>query len=580
MSTVYNEEKNRDELFITFEILEGTQYTFGGLEFSGNKVFTTEKLESLVKLKSGSVYSETKFQESIMAVENLYYENGYTANAFTPSISKDTDTKTISYVLNIIENPRSHIEEIIIKGNSKTKEYVIRREIPIQSGDIFSNTKITNAMRNLYNLQYFSAVSPQVTQGSEQNLVDIVFTVEEQSTTTFDFGFTFSGVTDPDDFPVALYAKLQDSNLFGEGRSASVSGTLSTDEQSVSLSYGQNWLWGLPVSLSVSLSYSHDNAEYALVNQMLPDGTLDNTYYYMQYEDHVFTLSESLGRRWTPDFAILTVAAGISGRLINNIYDSSIYVPYDNSITQYNNNWEPKNSVWSSFSMDGRNINYDPSTGWFFSQRVAWYGLLPQGIINDTFGETEFYLRTDTKLEKYFTLVNKQVSENCAFKLVLMGYSGLSFQFPLPDTSIKQSNQLYIDGMFNGRGWTIYNTDAGRGKALWSNSLELRMPVVPGVLAVDLFGDAICINDTAEGFFTDMSNMDNWYFSFGPSLRFCIQQFPLRLLFVSTFKVGDNGNGTSISWYDDDDDVLTNDSQWTNFWKSWHFVLSFNLTNK
>mgnify|MGYP006873035813 FL=1 len=77
-----------------------------------------------------------------------------------------------------------------------------------------------------------------------------------------------------------------------------------------------------------------------------------------------------------------------------------------------------------------------------------------------------------------------------------------------------------------------------------------------------------------------MSNMDNWYFSFGPSLRFCIQQFPLRLLFVSTFKVGDNGNGTSISWYDDDDDVLTNDSQWTNFWKSWHFVLSFNLTNK
>lgn len=564
----YNSEKNRDELTIIFKIQEGSEYNFGGLAFEGNKVFTTEKLSSLVKLGVGKKYNETRFQESLAAVQNLYYENGYTSNSFTPEVLKDTDAKTIAYVLHIHENPRSHIEDIIIKGNTKTKEYVIRREIPIESGDIFSYSKLTTAVRNLYNLQYFSTVMPQIPQGSEQNLVDLVFEVEEQSTTSLDLGFTFSGVTDPDEFPVAFYTKIQDSNLFGEGRSVSASITLSTTEQSVSLGYGQNWLWGLPVSFNLSLGYTHAN-QYALRNKILPDGTIDNSYYYMQYEEHSFNLGASLGRRWTPDFAILTLTGGLSGSLINNIYNQNAYVPYDASISQYNNNWEPKNSIWTAFSMDDRNINYDPSNGWFFSQRLAWFGLLPQGLIDDSFGETEFYLRTDTKLEYYYTLINKPVSENWSFKLIAMAYSGLSFQFPFFNSTIKQSNKLYIDGMFNGRGWTIYNTTAGRGQAMWSNILELRMPVVPGVISVDLIGDAVCIKNTFDGLFTDFANDESWYFSWGPSLRFCIQQFPLRFLFMNTFKIEDG----AVVWTDQR-------GQTTDWISSWHFVLSFNLTNR
>lgn len=570
----YNEEKKRQELTITFEVIEGSQYEFGGMSFSGNHVFSEDKLQSFVKLERGKTYNETRFQESKAAIQNLYYENGYTSNRFDARMTKDPELKSISYVLEITENPRSHIEDVIIKGNTKTKEYVIRREIPIESGDIFSNTKVMTGLRNLYNLQYFSAIVPDVLPGSEENLVDLVFSVEEQSTTTLDFGFTFSGVSDPDEFPIALYAKITNSNLFGEGRSISAGVTLSTDEQSVSLSYGQNWLFDLPISSSFSASYSHSK-NYALTNFLLPDGSIDNDYYYMEYEQHEFNLSASLGRRWTPDFAILTLTGGISGSLIDNIYNSSLFVPYDASVSQYNNNWEPKNSLWASFSVDNRNINYDPSSGWFLNQRLAWYGLLPAGtfsFLNNNWanwGEKEFYLRTDTKGEIYFTLLDQPFSENWSLKLILMGYSSLSMQFPLPNTTIKQSNQLYIDGMFNGRGWTIYNTAAGRGLTLWSNTLELRCPVVPGVFAIDLWFDAICIADSIKEFYTQM-NQDMWYFSFGPSLRFAIQQFPLRLLFVNTFKVKDGqlvfldqDGGEGKPWY-----------------KNFNFVLSFNLVNK
>ena len=151
--TEYNEKKNREELTITFDIQEGAQYTYGGMSYVGNKVFKDDELDSLVTLKTGAIYNETKFQETRANIQNKYYENGYTSNMFYPEQKKDADLRVVSYVLHIEERPRSHIENIIIKGNEKTKDYVIRREIPIDEGDIFSNAKITSGLRNLYNLQ-------------------------------------------------------------------------------------------------------------------------------------------------------------------------------------------------------------------------------------------------------------------------------------------------------------------------------------------------------------------------------------------------------------------------------------------
>ncbi len=568
--SVFNEEKNRRELIIQFNIQEGSKYTFGGITFQGNKVFSTETLQALVRQKVGDVYNETKFQETVMLVQNKYYENGYTSNQFQASPIKDSNAKTISYIFYVQENERSHIEHVIVKGNTKTKDYVIDREIPIESGDIFSNTKITNGLRNLYNTQYFSQIYPEIAPGSEDNLVDVVLNVTEQSTTTLDFGLTFSGVTDPDQFPISLFAKIQDSNLFGLGKSVSAGVQLSTTEQSISLGYGENWLFGQPINNSLSFSYSHSNENAARL-YIEPDGSISSSGYYMDYQQHEFNLSDSIGRRWTPDFAILTLSGGISCSLLDNIYDTSLYMPYDSDVSDYSNNWEPKNSLFASFSMDGRNISYDPSSGWFFSQRLAWYGLIPKGIFPfaPDWGETEFYLRTDTKAEKYFTLVDHPFTDSWSLRLILMLYSGISFQFPVQGTAIKQANQLYIDGLFYGRGWSVYNNESGRGKALWNNSVELRFPVVPGIVAIDAFFDASMIKDEPAHVFTDFGNLNDWYFSYGPSLRFCIQQFPLRLLLVNKFQISNNG----VVW----EDKFGNPTSWL---KSWDFVLSFNITNR
>ncbi len=566
-SSTLNESKKRDELTITFVLQEGSQYTFGGVTFLGNKVFSTEEIQSLVTLKQGDIYNDTKFQESMMAVQQLYINNGYTSNQYQPFIQKDSDARTVSYTITIEERDRSHVENVIVKGNERTKDYVIQREIPIESGDIYSIAKLSTAMRSLYNLQYFSNIVPDVQMGSEENLVDVIFNVEEQNTVTLNLGLTFSGVSNANEFPIALLATIQDSNMFGEGRSISASLKLATDEQSISLGYGQSWLFGQPISFNVSAGFSHTK-QYTLRNY-LDDGVLDQTSHYMAYDQLSFNLGAGLSRWWTFDWATLTLSGGISGSMVNNLYDTALFTPVDYSVSAYGNNWSPSCSIYIKGSLDGRDINYDPSAGWFFSEQLTWRGLIPRAE-GSNFGETEFFLKSDTKAEYYLTLLNKPVTDSWSFKLVLALYSGLSFQVPAPGTTIKDTSKLYIDGMFYGRGYSIYNFAYGRGNALFTNFAEIRFPVAPGILSFDMFLDAAMIKSDLNNFFSDFANPDDWYFSWGPSLRITMQQFPLRLLLTNNFKFSSDGIHSV-------DKCGVRNDEW---WKNWNFTLSFNLVNR
>ena len=545
-----NEKKAREEMSLVFIIQEGEQYTFSGLTISGNEIFSTDKLMSFIKLKNGDVFNQTKFQEGLSNLTNLYYENGYMSNEFYPAINKDSERHTIGYSLSIVERSRAHIENIIIKGNTKTKDYVILRELPVKPGDVFSRDKIMAGMRNLYNTQYFSSIVPEPVSGSESNLVDLVITVEEQSTTSLQFGMTFTGIEDPDDFPISLFFKWQNSNLRGLGKTISAGVNASTSDQSVDFSYSQSWLFNKPIQFSESLSLFHSDTSALLAN-WLASGTLDDDNYYHGYESWGASLSSSVGHRWNPPFAILTVVGGMTNTVTDNLYDQNLYMTIDSGVNKYAERFGLKNSIYASISLDDRDINYDPSTGWFVNQRLAWYGLIPDV-------EHEFYLRSDTKLESYLKLFDIPVAGGYwNFKAVLAAYTGFSAIFPVPGTLFGSSSKVYIDGMFNGRGWTDIYNDV-RGKAMLSNRIELRIPIFTGVIGLDGFFDAVAVKEEPEQMFNDLS-IEDFYFSFGPGLRFLVPQFPLHLLFANKFRVKDG----DVVW----------DSKW-------QFVLSFNMTNK
>jgi len=559
---VRKNDKGQNLMSITFRLFEGRLYTFEGITFEGNEIFSEAQLSALVNSKKGQTINAGRVQDDLMRIADLYYENGYIFNRIEPVPVKDAENGTISYVMQIVERGRAHIENITIKGNSKTKDEVILREIPLESGDVFSKTKVIDGLRNLYNLQYFSAVSPDTLPGSTDALMDLVFTVEEQPTIDVQMGFAFSGSSDPNTFPASLMAKWDDRNFMGSGNSVGAELNVSPDVQSLSLQYTQRWLLGLPLSGSFDLTVQHMTREGALQNFApyfngdepfaYPDGfssyqeyedanKIPPLQYQMPYDQWQVSFGASTGYRWTTPYGNLGFSGGLRIGMLLNKFNANLYRPFDPILRGENNNWTPSLSVWTSLSLDKRDIYYDPSSGYYAIQRLGYYGLLPF--------EKEHYIRTDTKLEWFYTLFNLPVSDTWNFKTVFGIHTGLSFIFPQPQYDkpyIEEANSLAVDGMFNGRGWT---TEYRRkGYALWENWAELRIPLAPGIIAWDFFFDAAGVKKTPQALFTDFlgddgsqeeSNTFFMRFSFGGGFRFTIPQFPFRFSIAKKFLIRD-----------------------------------------
>lgn len=571
-----NPEKNL--LSLTFVIKEGEQYTYGGTTIEGNKIFGTEELLGKIRLKEGDVLNLNRFNEGYQAVADTYFENGYTSNYINRQEKRDNDRKRISYAITVVESERSHIEHIIIKGNTKTKDKVITREFTFEQGDIFSKAKLLESVRNLYNLRYFSTVVPDLSQGSEANLVDVVIALEEQSTASVQFGVTFSGSADADAFPLSVFIQWEDKNFRGNGQTVSANVTASPDTQSLSLGYSENWFLGSPLTVSFNASIAHkklyayqdvlfpffnddDFDEYGIIPDPFTsyDDYQNNLYdidssYRMKYDRWEYGIGTSTGYRWMPKIANVTLRGGLNFSVVQNVYDGAVYRPADKGIRDQHGKWVWANSIWTRLSLDKRDLNYDPSTGWFTSEQLTLNGLIPNI-------ETAYYLRSDTKGEVYFKLLDVPLTDTWNLKIVLAGYSGISFQRPVGNNPISDTNKLYIDGMFIGRGWNnLYTNTAVRGNLMINHWLELRVPLAPNVIAMDWYFDAVAIKPELQ----DISSLslNDYYFSYGPSFRFLIPQFPLRLMLANTFRI-QNG-----------------DFEWGNGkGPDWKFVLSFNIAN-
>jgi len=564
---VRKNDRGQNLMTITFRLYEGRLYTFEGITFEGNQIFTDAQLSALVNSKRGETVNAGRIQADLMRIADLYYENGYIFNRIEPVPIVDAESGKLSYNIIIVERGRAHIENIIIKGNVKTRDSVILREIPLESGDVFSKTKVMDGLRNLYNLQYFSNVTPDTPPGSAEALMDLVFSVEEQLTTDIQFGLSFSGSSDPDVFPVSLTGRWNDRNFMGSGNVAGTELNVSPDVQSVSLQYTQRWIFGLPLSGNFDLTLQHMARKGAMQNFApyfygdepfaYPDGfasyqdyedafKMPPAQYQMPFDQWRISLGTGTGYRWLTPYGNLGLGGGFRIGMVLNKYDASLYRPFDPILREENNNWSPSLSLWGSLSLDNRDIFYDPSSGYYAIQRLGYYGLLPI--------EKEHYIRTDTKFEWFHTLLNLPVTDNWNFKAVFGVHTGLSFIFPqfqFDRPYIEEANSLAIDGMFTGRGWV---TEFRRkGYALWENWAEIRIPLAPGIIAWDFFFDAAGVKRTPQALFTEFFDDDGsltdtntffMRFSLGGGFRFSIPQFPLRFSIAKRFLIRDG----SVDW--------------------------------
>jgi len=173
-------------------VAEGPQFKVGGIDITGNKVLPVEELRRRVLLKPDDIYSRTKLQETLRGISDVYGTIGRTAADIVPQIVLDVPNRKVNITLEVGEGPEVFIERINISGNTRSQEKILRRELPMAEGDLFTMHKLARAKQKLINLNYFEKVETKTTPGSSKDKVIVNIEVTEKPTGLFSIGGGYS----------------------------------------------------------------------------------------------------------------------------------------------------------------------------------------------------------------------------------------------------------------------------------------------------------------------------------------------------------------------------------------------------
>jgi outer membrane protein insertion porin family len=340
-------EKNQMQVVIT--IFEGIQYTVGKIDFTGNTVYTKDQLRvytppgaggqpfKVIRMTEGSVYSPRAYtpdgkepnkelptlENDTARIRDLYGVRGYIDLDVTPVRQANVDSGKIDILYQIVEHSQSYVEQIIIQGNNRTKDKVIRRELANKPGELYDSVKASQSQKRLENLQYFEKVdiSPQDT--TVPNRKNMVVTVEEKRTGSITFGEGFSSVDSLLGFVEITQGNFDLFNFpyfTGGGEKFRVRLQYGLERQDVEIEFKEPWF--LEQRLALGYNVFYHNAQYLSI------------YYNEQNYGASVSLSRAFGQFWSgsvtytlQEFDLYDFASGSSQELLNEAggrSDSSI----------------------------------------------------------------------------------------------------------------------------------------------------------------------------------------------------------------------------------------------------------------
>ena len=177
-SISYSEDKKKMAIWLTLN--EGPKYYYRNFSWDGNELYTDEQLSNALGISNGEAYNEEDLQKGIYErAQSLYMDKGYIYSNIIPEISP-AGKDSIDVHLSVIENQKVYVRNINILGNTRTHENVIRRELKLYPGDVFSRQKLIRSQREVWILNYFGNVVPDVIPVDDDK-VDLEITVEEKS---------------------------------------------------------------------------------------------------------------------------------------------------------------------------------------------------------------------------------------------------------------------------------------------------------------------------------------------------------------------------------------------------------------
>ena len=354
VSAIAELDREQNVFYVTFTVEEGEQYTFGDVDVQTSlPTLDPEMLRNVVRTKSGKTYNSELVEKSLEALTLEVSQQGFAFAQVRPRGDRDYENRTISISYYVDEGPRAYVERINIRGNDRTREYVIRREFDLAEGDAFNRVLVDKAERRLKNLNFFKNVRITTERGSAPDRVVVNVDVEEQPTGEVSFGVGYS-TTDG----VIGDVSVSEKNFMGRGQYVRVAVGGGENKQTYEFAFTEPYFMGRRISLSLDAyrktfdntstrTYDEDTTGGGFAFGLpLRDDELRLNVFYKIYDTNI-TLSGA-----GPFSPAITAAAG--KRLTSLVGYSLVYNTLDN-------NKAPRDGILATFQQEFAGVGGDVS---------------------------------------------------------------------------------------------------------------------------------------------------------------------------------------------------------------------------
>ncbi len=550
---VWKDEKKEERgIEIHIQVEEGKKYYFDKYSFTLQKkldkdgkeiapLYPKKALRSVVSLtKKGELFDIQKFMEDRQNISMLYASKG---RIFARIVPQETLNQTeevvdgkkyppktlISVNFDIREGPEAKIENIFIKGNKKTKDRVIRRELLVKPGEIFNSFKVQRSRERIFNLGFFKEVNLDAKPGTREPYMNLIVEVQEQPTGTISLG---GGYGTQSGF--SIFTEVAENNLMGQGQRLSGRFEYGPLRKQIQTSFLNPWILDdHPLSFYVSMYY--------MLRTYSVTSVATGTSIQAQYDKSIIGGSVGFGYRFW-----IFWGANIRFGVQRSTAVSATGAAADAIFQQIDLGPQFRNSVTLSLYRDTRDNVFNTTRGLRMDlelDTVGWMG-------------DDHYKRWNPKLEFYVTPFYLPFIKNYPTVLQFR----LSADFTMPPLWYKSTqradnylveldDKLYAGGVETVRGWDYidYNytkfdkqkhwTDGGDHRILYG--VEYRIPIEPSMLWFVTFIDAGGLWDAykTSASTTDLGpnlnkktlTMDSFVYSWGFGIRVQIPVLPIRL---------------------------------------------------
>lgn len=458
------EQISPKRMVIKFYVVEGRRYRVGSIEFQGNKLFATQEILSRITTREkmkvrqglgmgvGSVFTPKGLARDREAIEDFYGARGYIDALVAPQRTPNVEKGTMDLVYRIEEGEKSYIEKVEIKGNTKTKDKVIRRELAVAPGEIFDMVRVKLSTNRLYGLNYFEKVNAQPEPTEIPNRKNLVLGVEEKNTGDLKVGAGFSSVDS-----LVGFAEIGQGNfdLFkppyfmgtGGGQKIRLRVQYGTRRQDYVVSFVEPWFLGRKLALSTDFYYRELN------------------YYSDLYDTTQAGMRLGLTRALGSDFWIGGVSYTIEQIGIRNVPGDAPWEIRDEEGTYLSSKFG------TSLSYDTRNSTMLPDRG----QRTSLITEVAGGPLG---GESQFY-KLELNTAHYFRGLFEGHIIEAIGRIGVVENWGDATRVPLFD-------RYFLGGMTSLRGYkyrhvgpfTSDETEPIGGGTYWLGSVEYSIPIV------------------------------------------------------------------------------------------------------